>query len=83
MREIFEDQRNIIELVTNFVKIVIGERDDISLEGDSDEVPSHQKGEEMYPILIIMDSVHLMDGPSWLLYESIREKCLRIGIILL
>ena len=83
MREVFDDHRQIIELITNFVKIVIGEREDISLEGESDEGPSQHRGEEMYPVLIIMDSVQLMDGPSWLLYEQIREKCYRIGIILL
>lgn len=69
MREVFDDQRQIIELITNFVKIVIGEREDISLESESDEGPSQHRGEEMYPVLIIMDSVQLMDGPSWLLYE--------------
>jgi hypothetical protein len=37
----------------------------------------------MYPVLVIMDSVNFMDGPSWLLYESIREECSRIGLILL
>jgi len=37
MREIYDDKISIIELLTNFVKIVIGEEDDVSIENESDD----------------------------------------------
>lgn len=37
MREIYDDKLSIIELLTNFVKIVIGEEDDVSIENESDD----------------------------------------------
>lgn len=37
MREIYDDKISIIELLTNFIKIVIGEEDDVSIENESDD----------------------------------------------
>lgn len=37
MREVYEQKNDIIDLLTNFVKFVVGEQDDVSMENDSDE----------------------------------------------
>jgi hypothetical protein len=52
--------------MTNFVKIVIGEASDILSDENSQ---NNLKRDELSPTLIILDSCHLMDGASWLLYE--------------
>lgn len=40
MRETYEEKAHIIELLTNFVKIVIGEERDVSFENESDDLRS-------------------------------------------
>ena len=40
MRETYEEKAHIIELLTNFVKIVIGEEQDVSFENESDDLRS-------------------------------------------
>ena len=40
MRENYEEKAHIIELLTNFVKIVIGEEQDVSFENESDDLRS-------------------------------------------
>lgn len=80
MRENYEEKKQIVELMTNFVKIVIGEASDILSDDNSQ---NNLKRDDLSPILVILDSCHLMDGASWLLYEQIKEECNRIGIVLL
>lgn len=36
-----------------------------------------------YPILAILDTVYLMDEPSWRLLELIKDECSKLAIILL
>ncbi len=34
------------------------------------------------PVVIVIDTAHRMDPASWMLYETIRDECSRIAIIL-
>lgn len=35
------------------------------------------------PILLVFDTAHMMDVPSWRLFENIKSSVSRIGVILL
>lgn len=35
------------------------------------------------PIILILDSTHLMDSASWELFDLVKDECRRIGVILL
>ena len=85
-----EDRHAIIEILTNFVKLVIGEQGDLSgitqfrnknqkKKLDSDDELSQDKP----PIILVLDNAHLMDIASWQLYEALITECRRICIVLL
>ena len=35
------------------------------------------------PLVLVLDTVHLMDSPSWEFFAMIRDQCKRIGVVLL
>jgi len=38
---------------------------------------------EKPPYIIVLDNVERMDSLSWQLFETIRDECSRVGIILI
>ena len=64
-----------------FIRDVIGERDDLSEEGSAMERTTCAK--RVMPLVIILDTVSLMDEASWKLLECIKEDCTKIVVVLL
>ena len=84
------DRQAIIQILANFVKLVIGEQEDVSglasfdnknisrqIESDDEDSPDRP------PIILVLDNAHLMDAASWQLYAALSDHCHRICIILL
>lgn len=84
-----QEKEDIIELLTNLIKCIIGEDSDVSgwnsimdprqksrqdIEDENDQKP---------PFIIVMDNAHNMDPTSWQLLESVIEESYRIVVILL
>ena len=65
-----------MRLALNLVKFVLGENDDL-------EKNKRQLKANISPILVILDTAHLIDSASWELFALIRDECRNIGIILL
>ena len=87
-----EDRQQVIELLSNFVKLVLGETEDVSgLISFDNKNRSRQMGgtsddddpSEQAPVIFVLDNAHLMDVASWQLYEALSDDCRRICIILL
>lgn len=55
-----------------FIRLVIGEFNH-----------DHTKVRDETPIILLVDTVHLMDAPSWKLYALIRDNCKRIAVVLM
>lgn len=79
-----------LDFILDFIKEVLGERSDDSSEAISNA--SRVKSNSNYfsqgspsetPVLIIFDTVQLMDEASWRLLEMIRDECQRIAFVLL
>lgn len=69
-----------------FIKEVLGEKDDYYSEGDNSMEGKSQNDQFMFsenPMIVILDTVHLMDEASWKLLELIKDECSQIAIILL
>ena len=75
-REDFVEKDQILRLALNLVKFLIGENDDF-------DKSKRQLKANISPILIILDTAHLIDSASWELFALIRDECRCIGIILL
>ena len=80
---------SILDFIIGFIKIVLGDEQSFSEEFQSQSKSSVSAvgnplglthGE---PLLVVLDTVHLMDEPSWRLLELIKDECYHIGILLL
>ena len=80
----------VLDLVIEFVKDVLGEKD---AESSVDNLSRHKNSEDDYqphrvmagenPMLVILDSVSLMDEASWKLLELIKDECSQIAVVML
>ena len=85
-----EDRQAVIEILTNFVKLVIGEEESLSglmQFGDKNQKRKLESDDELSqdkpPIILVLDNAHLMDIASWQLYEALITECKKICIVLL
>lgn len=84
-------KREIIEVLAQLFKCLIGEEDDISISGWNSVLDNKNKSRqdttdqlsEKPPFVIVIDNAHNMCPTSWDLLEAITEECYRIVIILL
>lgn len=90
-REKYSDDlvNQVLDFVLDFIKEMLGEKphnDDSSERSNntSSRMKSSNSGDlNVTPVLVIFDTVHLMDEASWRLFDIVREECQRIAIVLL
>ncbi len=68
-------------MVTLFIKWVVGEEDFNEFSASHKAKPRQILKQP--PILLVFDTAHMMDVPSWRLFENIKASVSRIGVILL
>lgn len=88
-REIYAEETvdGILDFIIDFVKIAVG--DDNS--EDESQMDKSSQGGPMHPfgniggqqVLVILDTVYMMDEPSWRLLELIKDECSKVAIIML
>jgi predicted ATPase len=78
-----------LEFLIDFMREVLGEKSEEDFSEDlTKSVQSKVQNHDSVlfnenPMLIILDTVQLMDEASWRLIELIKDECRRIAIILL
>ena len=90
-REVYAEETvdSILDFIIGFIKIVLGDEQSFSEEFQSQSKSSVSAAGNPLglthgePLLVVLDTVHLMDEPSWRLLELIKDECYRIGILLL
>ena len=85
-----QEKEELIELLTQLMKCLIGEESDVSgwnsvldPRSRSKQDLENEEFEDKPPFIIVLDNGHDMDPTSWHLMESIVEECYRVVIILL
>ena len=81
----------VLDYMIEFIKEVIGERDDYYSEIESpsqvdlsqSQITGYNPANESCPLVLIFDTVYLMDEPSWKLLDLVKDECSKIVIILL
>ena len=87
-REVYAEEivDGVLDFLIDFIKAVLGER--YEDEEDSEDFSQNEKYTKNpllngSPVMIILDTVYLMDEASWRLLELIKDECSRIAIVLL
>lgn len=80
---------SILDFMIEFLKETIGERDEYYSEMDNpmdmsqSQMTNNANGVEPSPLVLIFDTVYMMDEASWKLLDLVKEECTKIAVILL
>ena len=81
-------EEDALEFMVEFVKEALGEREDCSSDsrlGVSDDERASRLGSggTAFPMLLVFDTVFLIDEASWKLLELVKDECGQLAVVLL